>query len=181
MKKNYKTLVRKTLIQSKIQDEYEIYFSGKIKKPRRKNPVEVEWTVKISDLFEDNLKFLVLSYLSSGSSNYAPTGENVYVGGENIARDSNFNWIYSFATNNRFLYKDENWRYSEDLILNKILHRMPDGKVEQINLPNLKNIFASREEMVSHMNALKDRWYRGESLFDEEDGPMPELVEESAR
>ena len=116
---------------------------------------EMHDTIEINDLFNDELYFLVLCYIYNWDDEFVrinPKDEDEAVSGYKVGEDTNFSWLKCYLLNVGLAFGEPEYKvisaFGRDLFYY-------DGKEEcKIVLPDMSDLFKSREEMREYMNNL---------------------------
>ena len=125
---------------------------------------EMHDTIEINDLFNDELYFLVLCYIFNWNDEFLqinPKDEEEPVGGYKVAEDTNFTWLKHYLLNVGLAFGEPEYKvisvFGRDIFYY-------DGKEEgKILLPDMAELFESREEMREYMNNLYIKTLTNES------------------
>lgn len=125
---------------------------------------EMHDTIEINNLFNDELYFLVLCYIFNWNDEFLqinPKDEEEPVGGYKVAEDTNFTWLKHYLLNVGLAFGEPEYKvisvFGRDIFYY-------DGKEEgKILLPDMAEVFESREEMREYMNNLYIKTLTNES------------------
>lgn len=125
---------------------------------------EMHDTIEINNLFNDELYFLVLCYIFNWNDEFLqinPKDEEEPVGGYKVAEDTNFTWLKHYLLNVGLAFGEPEYKvisvFGRDIFYY-------DGKEEgKILLPDMAELFESREEMREYMNNLYIKTLTNES------------------
>lgn len=125
---------------------------------------EMHDTIELDDLLNDELYFLVLCYIFNWDDEFVqvnPQDEDEAVSGYKVAEDTNFPWLKQYLLNVGLAFGEPEYKV-ESVFGRDIFYY--DGKEKcKLVLPDMKELFNSREEMVEYMNNLYTKTLTNES------------------
>lgn len=125
---------------------------------------EMHDTIELEDLLDDELYFLVLCYIFNWDDKFVqvnPKDEDEAVSGYKVAEDTNFPWLKQYLLNVGLAFGEPEYKV-ESVFGGDIFYY--DGKEKcKLVLPDMKELFNSREEMVEYMNNLYTKTLTNES------------------
>lgn len=155
MNKDYKNLVKEELIKENLSDYYQIYVECDA------NDGDcIDETLIVSDLYEDELLFLVLCYLKTNQAfGYSPDDHNSKINnvfGNYLGTDGDewFDWLEDYCCeNDLLLFAGMIDSRCHSITTIDITHYVQSLKYN-VELPSIDKIFDTLEEMIDYMNKL---------------------------
>lgn len=133
---------------------------------------EIHDIIELDDLLDDELYFLVLCYISNWDDSFLqnnPDNEDEAVSGYKIEEDINFPWLVNYLKCTGLLYgeqEDSDVAYTENKpvsIYGRDIFYYDGEKQYRIYLPDMSELFESKEEMREYMNNLYVKTLTNES------------------
>ena len=125
---------------------------------------EMHDTIELDDILDDELYFLVLCYIFNWDDEFVqvnPKDEDEAVSGYKVAEDTNFPWLKQYLLNVGLAFGEPEYKV-ESVFGRDIFYY--DGKEEcKILLPDMSELFETKEDMREYMNNLYTKTLTNES------------------
>ena len=127
---------------------------------------EIRDVIELDNLLDDELFFLVLCYISNWDDSFLqdnPDSDDEAVSGYKIPEDINFSWLADYLAHEELAIEeseDPDVAYSGNKAVSVYVREIYyyDGKTEyRIALPDMNELFNTREEMREYMNNLYNK------------------------